>query len=184
MGYDQNKSVSGILLQNVHHVKCVLVVQRCGGFVGENDLRIIHHGSCDGHTLALSAGQLGGALAELALGEAQLLQKFLCAIHGLTAVVGGGNHDIVQGIHVGNQIMLLENEAELLSAKLLPLGIPAGSHLGSVIDHASFRGLFQSGNAVHERALAASGGTDDPHQPGVGKREVETAQSIHLLICI
>ena len=164
MGHHDHQAVLGILLQDLHHVKCILVVQGRGGFVSKDHLRVIDHGTCDGNSLTLSAGKLRRTLAELPLGQSEGRKTFRCLLLQLLLFADTGHDHIVHCRHVGHQIMLLKDKTELPAAHLLPLFIGKSRDLPVIVPDTALRRLLQRGHAVHEGALSASGGSDDAHQ--------------------
>ena len=46
------------LLQQRHHLQAGARIERTGGFVRQDQHRIVHQGTCDGHALLLPAGEL------------------------------------------------------------------------------------------------------------------------------
>ena len=50
------------LVQQRHHLRAALAVERAGGLVGEHDVAAVHERARDGHALLLAAGELARAV--------------------------------------------------------------------------------------------------------------------------
>ena len=89
------------------------VVQRAGGLVAQEELRILRQGPGDGHPLLLSAGELGGEVGQPVLQAhgAQHLRR----VQGLPADLGRQLH-VLQGGEVGDQVVELEDKADVVAA--------------------------------------------------------------------
>ena len=98
-------------------------IQGAGGFVRQQQLGAAHHGPCNGHTLALAAGQLVRAMVD-PVAEAHHLQRrtgplpALCLFH--PAVQQRQGH-VIQCRQPGQQMKGLEHEAQLLIPHLRQL---------------------------------------------------------------
>jgi len=62
MGDDQHHGspLAGILCQQPNDLLSILPVQGGGGFIGEDQSRVFHQRSTDGHTLLFATGKLCG----------------------------------------------------------------------------------------------------------------------------
>ena len=65
MSDDDHEPLLGILSESVHDKVRILMVEGSRGLIRKQHLRVIHHGSCDCHSLSLSSGELGGYFAQL-----------------------------------------------------------------------------------------------------------------------
>ena len=69
-------------VEQIHHEPPGLAVQRAGGFVRQNDGRVVGHGSGNGDALLLSAGKLVGHVIH-AVAHLYHFQQFLGACSAL-----------------------------------------------------------------------------------------------------
>ena len=104
------------LLHDGQHLSHQLGVERRGRLIEEHDLRLHREGAGDGHTLLLSAGELGRIGIRLVT-EADFFQKRLC--HRLHLFLRElldlhrGEHDILQHRQMREQMESLENHSHL-----------------------------------------------------------------------
>ena len=105
------------LLKHPQHLPAGMGVQRARRLVGQDDRRVAGQGAGDGHTLLLAAGELVGLVPELAA-QAHPLQRCDGAVARRCAAahagVDEGDFHVFQQGQLGQQIVLLEDEAQLL----------------------------------------------------------------------
>ena len=135
-------------------------VQVAGGFVGQQQLGVVDEGAGHAHALLLAAGELarqvGGAVGEADAVEG--LEGFLLVGHRVVVL---GNHDVLEGGEVADEVELLEDEADGTAAHL---GEFVGGEVGDVVpvEHDGALGSGVHGtDDVHEGGLAGAGGADD-----------------------
>jgi hypothetical protein len=108
------------LAQDAHHLFARAAVQRAGGLVGQDDAAAVHQRAGDGHPLLLAAGELARHMLG-AVAQAQALQQGLraaVAVRGRQAGVDRRHLHIALGRQVGQQVIALEDEAEVLAPQL------------------------------------------------------------------
>ena len=101
------------LPQQVHHLLRGLAVEGAGRFVGEDYLRPVDEGACDGYPLLLAAGHLVGHVCA-PLPDAQFVEQFECdgvAFAPRDSLVVEGQRHVLHGILVVDEIERLEDEA-------------------------------------------------------------------------
>ena len=104
--------------EDFHHFFAAVAVERAGGFVGEDDLPAVHQGAGDGDALLLPAGKLTGFVLGV-VAEAEASQQRLGARFAHVrrrAGVNSGNGDVFPGLEVGEQVVALEDEADVFAA--------------------------------------------------------------------
>ena len=108
-----------------------MAVQRAGGLVGQNDRRVAHQRPRDGYALLLAARKLVGLVFQL-IAQPHLLQCLagpaaaLCAGH---ACIDQRHLHVFQQIQFGQQVILLEDEAQHFVADLGLLVVVHGRHV-------------------------------------------------------
>jgi hypothetical protein len=126
------------LFDNVHDLAAGFDVEVARGFVGEEDARVVHKRPGDGDALALTAGELVGAVLE-AMGEAELgkevdgagLEGFAVGAEAEPTVLDhGGKEGVFQDVELREEVVELENEPKLLVAKAAALD---GRHLREIL---------------------------------------------------
>lgn len=149
------------------------------GLVRQDDSRFGDQGSGDGHPLLLTAGQMAGIIFELALQFQKLydlLQK-LCVLR--PAVQTYGQYNIFIGREVGDQIVVLKDKADPLSAEHGEL-FPA--HLLQVLilhGHAAGCGAVQSSQHIEQCGFTAARCADDSCKLPAFHRYVHIVQSFY-----
>ena len=139
-----------------------LGVQRAGGLVAQEHLRICRQGAGDGHPLFLSAGQLGRISVGPA-GEVHNLQQLFGPVHGLLAGRFGNLHgetDVVQGCALHEQVEPLEDHADGF-AGAAQLDAAEGGHVLAVHDDAAAGRTLQEVDTADQGAFPRAAQTDD-----------------------
>ena len=97
VGDHHHQPVPGHFLQKFHDLHAGLGIQSAGGFVGQQDIRVIDQGTGNGHSLHLTAGHLVGLLMEL-IAQAHIRQCLGCP----SAALGAGDTGNRQcQLHIG-----------------------------------------------------------------------------------
>ena len=94
-----------------------MAVKRASGFVGEDDLSAVHQRTGDGDALLLAAGELAGFMLG-AFAEAEAGKQRFGAFFPRFAVrtgVDGRNSDVFPGFEVGEQVVALEDKADVFA---------------------------------------------------------------------
>ena len=160
---DDGVAVVAQALEQGQDLLARLAVQRTGGFVGQQDRRLVDQRACDGHALLLAAGQFVRAVAR-AFGQADRGQCLPCALGALARrhlrVTQRHGHVLQRG-HARQQVEALEHEADLLAAQDRQLfGVQRG-HVDAVAQVAAVGGRVQAADQVHQRGLARAGRPHD-----------------------
>ena len=146
-------------VQGVLHDAFGFGVQRGGGLVQDQDRRVLEDGAGDGQALALSAGELGPAVADVRVVALGLLHDEVMGVGDLRGgddlLPGGSFHaegDVVEnGVVEQDRILvhIAHQGAEVLDPQVLDIL--------SVDGDAAAVGVVEAGDEVHERGLAGAG---------------------------
>ncbi len=138
-------------------------VEVAGGFVGEEEGGLVHEGTGDGDALALAAGEFGWEVGG-AVGEADFLEEVL----GAGDVVGGdfgggefGEEDILQRRELGEEVVVLENEADVLGAEFCEGGGIEGEGIRFVESESAGRWCVEGAEDVEQGGFAGAAGAED-----------------------
>ena len=180
MGDHDDQPVPGHLLQKLHHLHAGLAVQRAGGLVGQEDVRVVDEGPGDGNALHLAAGHLGGHLVEL-VAQPHLFQ----GVHGPAAALLLGHARQGQGkLHVGehrlmgDQVIALEHEADGVVAVGVPVAVLVVLGGAAVDDEVAAGVAVQAADDVQRGGFAAAGGAQDGHELVFPELQVHPPQGL------
>ena len=151
------------LAQNAHDFLSALAVQCAGRLVGENDFTAIDQCARDTHALLLPAGKLIGAVV-FALAQTETLQQCGTArasLLGRVARINGGDFDIAHGVQVSQQVIALENEAEILAAQTRQFVRFHSAGFLPIDQIAAACRPIQTTEDIHQRGFARAGLADD-----------------------
>ena len=93
----------------------VLRVEAAGGFVGKDNGGVIDEGTGDSHALLLAAREFGGLMVGT-VGKAEEVKQLTSSRAGIAHVVSGDegrHHDVLLGSELGQQLVKLEDEADV-----------------------------------------------------------------------
>ena len=178
MGDDQHGHAAlGEGLHDAQHLAHHFGVQGGGGLIKEQDLRVHGHGTGDGDTLLLTAGDLPGPGVDVG-GHAHLLQ----VLHGvgaglLTAALEYLDlacHAVFQHGHVVEEVEGLKHHPHM-GAVGGGVG-PARQDVSPVIENFTRCGGLQEIDAAQQRGLAGAGGADNADHVARVHREVDIPQ--------
>ena len=157
---DHRVALAVDVLQHSQYLPAGAGVQGAGGLVGQNDRRTAHQGPGDGYPLLLAAGELHGLVPPL-ISQAHLFQGRLGPLPALS-LGNAGVHQrdlhVLRQIQFGQQIILLENEAQKLVADLGQLVFVHLAHILAVQEVGSIGGDVQTADDVHAGGFAGAGG--------------------------
>ena len=103
--------------KKLHQLRRALLVEVAGRLVGEHQRRIVHKRPGDRDTLLLTAGQFVRQMVD-AVRDAENFQKLVdVRIRELPSVEQGGHDDVFKRCEYGDQIVILENKADVLTAE-------------------------------------------------------------------
>ena len=111
--HDDGSALGVQALEDSEHFRPALGIQVAGGFIGENDRRIVDQGVGDGHPLLLAAGELAGRIVEPVRqpdrGEC-LGGTILCVFRVLVGV-DQRQHHVLDGRRALEKMELLEHRS-------------------------------------------------------------------------
>src|SRR5215469_5231832 len=147
--------------EQVQDLRAGAGVEVAGGLVGEDDFRPADQGTRDGHPLLLPAGQLRRAVLQ---SRAQA-HRFHDRVE--PGPVGGAPRDVqregdvVRRGESGQQVIGLEDEADVIAAQPGQPALGQRGDLGAADPRPPAVGAVQPGHAVHERGLTGPGRSHD-----------------------
>jgi hypothetical protein len=165
VGHDQHgEPVGGQGAQHVEHLAHPLRIERAGGLVQQQDLRVHRKGPGDGDALLLAARHLVG-IGALAVGEAHPSEEFTAALgclrEGQLLHVHRRLDDVAEGGAVGEEVPLLEDHPDALAHPVERRAVDPRAardeHVPADGDAPAVEGL-QPVEAAQEGALAAARG--------------------------
>ena len=123
----------------------VVRVEAARGFVGEDHVGVVHEGAGHGHALLFAARELCGLVVG-AVGEAHEVEELEGAALNLALVAAGyhaGNEDVLLGGELGEELVELEDEAEVFAAEAGELGGREAEHVVPGDFHRALVGLVE-----------------------------------------
>ena len=158
-------------------------VEVARGLVGEDEAGAVHERARDGDALLLAAGELRRAVAE-PLAEPELFEqrsrpRLRLAAERLPAD-HGRHRDVLQRRELRQQVVELEDEADLLVAELREPVVRLREHVAAAVFYASGGGPVERAEQVEQRALARAALPDDRHHLALAHRERHAAQHLQL----
>jgi hypothetical protein len=132
----------------------------------------------DGDALALAAGQLGRAMVE-AVGQSDAPEQGGGAlVDGSPVIVAdqGGDEDIFQHRALGEQVVVLEDKADLAIAKVRQVAFWEGERIDIAEGHPAAGWLIEGAKDVQQGALAAAGRAHDGKGLAGVEGEVDIAE--------
>ena len=150
-------------LDRPHQIIFVLRIHIGGGFVEENDRRVLHHCPRNGNALLFSAGEAGAAFSDHCFVPIrQYLDKVVAAgllrrlDHFLHRRIRLSETDIV-GNSIVEKVDILENKGEVLHQGIHVVIL----HISSAQGHCSGIHIPEPGQQVHKCRLASTGRSDN-----------------------
>src|SRR5258706_5139625 len=133
MGDQENRAaVFDELIEESEDGLAGFAVEGAGGFVGQENKRIIHQSAGDADALLLAAGELHGAMIE-ALGEADAFGHFAGAALALgrgNSKIEHGDFEIFQHGELLDEVEVLEDEADAAAANFGEDIVLEGANVG------------------------------------------------------
>ena len=169
------------LLEQLHDLHGGLAVQRAGGLVGQQDVRVVDEGPGDGHPLHLAAGHLVGLFVHL-VAQPDLFQRFL---RPAAALRPGHPCQRQRQLHVGqhrlvgNEVVALEHEAHRVVAVGIPVAVLVLLGGAAVDDEVAAGVAIQPTDDVQRGGLAAAGWAEDGDELVLPKLQVDAPQGLH-----
>ena len=154
------------LLKHPDDLAASVGVQSAGGLVGEDDRRVAHQSTGNGHTLLLAAGELVGQVFEL-IPQTHLFQHFLrhpVAFGAGDIRVNQRHLHVLHQVEAGQKVILLEDETQHLVAHICQLVSVHLAHVPAVEPVGAVGGDVQTADDVHAGGLARTGLAHDGHE--------------------
>ena len=168
------------LAEEIEHLGACLGIQRACGFVRQQEGGSVGQGPGHGHPLFLPSGEGGRQLVRL-VGDAHLLQQGqgpLAALPATHARVEHGQLHIAHDARLGQEVVALEDEADLLVADPGQLAAREPLDLSPVERVGAGRGEVQAAQDGHEGGFAGSRGADEGHELALLHREVDAPEGV------
>ena len=120
-----DQAVVGNFGQQIHNLHAGFGVQRAGGFVGQQDFRVVDKRTGNGHALHLTTGKLARLLVDV-VAQAHAAQR----LNGTLATLAARNArqrqrqlNVLQNSLVRNKVICLEHEADAVVAVRIPVTV-------------------------------------------------------------
>ena len=168
------------LLEELQHLGACLRVQGARGLIRQQQGRGVGQGPGHGDPLLLTPGERRGQLVRL-VGDAHLLEQGqgpLAALFPSHAGVEHGQLHVPDDARLGQQVVALEHEADLLIADAGQLTPAEALDCVPVQGVGARRGQVQAAQDGHKRRLARAGGADQGHELARLDAEVHAAQCV------
>ena len=147
-----------------------------------DDLRLMHERAGDGDALALTTGELAGALGHL-LREAHLVDHLL---HALLALGGGhaaleqqGKLDVLEDVEHRDEVEGLEDEAQRAQAQLGELLVGECARRLARDLHGALGGDVDAADEVQQGGLARARGARDRRELTLVDGEIDAMEGAH-----
>ena len=182
MGDHDDQSVTGQLLEHIQHLLAGDGVQGACWLIRQEDSRVVHQGTGNGHALHLAAGELVWFFVHLVRKPhaAQGVQGALPALLFADARQGKRQLHIGQHALVRNQVVGLEHKAHAVVA--VGVHLPLRIFLGAAAVDAQIARVVavQPANDVEQRGFAAAGRAQYGNKLPFFKREADILERFHL----
>ena len=166
------------LLEQLHDLDAGLAVQRAGGLVCQQDIRVVDQCTGNGNALHLAAGHFAGVLVQL-IAQPHLLQRLGGAALALCARDAGNG----QGqLHVGqnglmrDQVVALEHKADGVVAVGVPIAVGVLFCGDPVDDKVTAVVPVQAADDVQQGGLTGAGGAQDGDKFAVAQVQADIIQ--------
>src|ERR1700737_1893660 len=168
------------LLEKLEHLGAGLRVEGARRFVCEEDSWIVGQRSRDRAPLPLPAGEHGREnVGLLRYADAlEQLQRPLTASLARDARVEKRELDVASDRGLGQEVVVLEDEADLLVADLRELPTRQALNRLAVQEVASLRGGVEAAQDRHQRGLPGTRRADQRDELAARDRQVDPAQSV------
>ena len=179
---DDGFAVGVELVEEVEDFEAGLGIEVAGGFVGEDEERVVDEGAGDGDALLLAAGELLGAVVE-AMAEADELREgdaVFVAVGEIAALVKERDVDVLDDRELVDEVVGLEDEAERAAAEGGELVVVHGGDVLAAEKIFAGGGAVEAAEDVEESRFAR---TRRAHDGDVGAGfddEADAAQGVNL----
>ena len=170
-------------MQNIQNLLAGLGVQVASGLVSQHDRRVVDQRPGDGHPLLLPARKLGGAVVH-PVAQSHRLQgsdgALVALLIGqrLVAVVQQRQQHVLDRRQAGQQVVGLEDKADLPVADAGQLVLAQVAHVLSVQHVGAAGGPVQAAQDVHQRGLARARGAHDGQELAPFHSQVHPPQRV------
>ena len=147
--------------QQLEHVATRVRVEIAGRLVGEHDRRPRDERARHRDALRLSAGELVGSMGAAVLEPDRPDQGLAPGLVRLVAADPNGEQNVLLGIEYREQVVALEDEADLLATQQRQLAIRERVEPSAGDLDPTTCGLVEPSQNVHERRLAGAGRAHD-----------------------
>ena len=182
VGDNDDAAVGGFgdVVEEFHDFGAVFLVEGGGGFIADDEAGFVDEGAGDGDALLLATGEFGRVFAVFGL-EADEGHGGAGAILGGAAgdlVEEEGDADVFDAGEGGDEVELLEDEADVFAAEVGDLGLGQGMEM--VFEDVDFAGIefHGAGDDAEEGGLAAAGGADDEEEFAHAGVEVDAFEGV------
>src|SRR6185503_3130857 len=165
------------LFEQRQHLALVRLVEVAGGLVGEQQPRLVDERARHAHALLLAARELGRPVLR-AVTQADAIERRARLVGVGHRVVVLRDHHVLERGQIGEQVELLEHDADLFTAKPRALAFVQLRQLDAVHPHAPGGGGVERPEHVHERALARARGAHDREPLALGDLEVDAVERL------
>ena len=181
VGDHDDQPVLRHLPEQLHDLDGGLAVQRAGGLVRQENVRVVDEGAGDGHPLHLAAGHLAGLFIQL-VAQAHPLQRLLRPAAALRlGYPRQGQRQLHVGQHrlVGDEVIALEHKAHRVVAVGVPVAVPV-LFCGAAVDDEIAAGVaVKSADDVQRGGLAAAGGAQNGDELILPELQIDAPQGLH-----
>ena len=158
MRHHHHQPVLCDLLEQVHDLQAGVAVERAGGLVRQQDLRVVDKRPCDRHALHLSARELRRLFVDM-LAQADLFERFLgtCgAVACADAADGQRQLHVFENGLVRDQVVALEHKADRMVAVAVPVAVAVFFGRDAVDDQIACVVAVESADDIQQRGLAGA----------------------------
>ncbi len=180
---DDDKCLSELVAEveeELMQLRLVLTVKASRRLVSQYDRRMIDKGARHGHPLLLTARQFVRFVA-CAVGQSHEVEQFLgtlpCLFGGLPGNEGG-NHHVLQGRELGQQLMKLKDKTHMTVAKLAEFAARQLSRIHAIDHHGATVGPVQCADNLEEGGLPRPRRSHDTHHFALGNVQVDALEHL------
>ena len=170
----------GDALKELHHDLTILGIERSGRLVTDDQTRLMHQCPRDGDTLLLPTGELIGPVFHSVSQTDPLkdLLRFLLCVSSRFPLDQQRHTDVLDAVQGGDQMELLENEPDVLSAESSDGGFLHRPQVRAEDFQFSFVRLQSASDDADERGLSAAGRTNEHGDVPTAHIEVDSFEDL------
>ena len=168
------------VLQHSQHLAAGVAVQRAGGLIRQQDIRVVDQRTGNGNALHLAAGHFAGVLVQL-IAQPHLLQRLGGAALALCARDAGngqGQLHVGQNGLMGDQVVALEHKADGVVAVGVPIAVGVLFGGDPVDDKVTAVVPIQAADDVQQGGLAGAAGAQNGHEFVVPQVQTDVVQCV------